>query len=88
MTRVKNGRKGKVSKGERRSSNKTASMHTPAQRMLYKQAALIKGRDAYYTIENPNKNETNKRFIRMKVDGKLFVKRRQYAHKMPQEADV
>jgi hypothetical protein len=76
-----------VSKGERRSSMKTSDMHTTADRMLYKMDALIKGRDVYFTVANPNKNETNKRFIRQKVDGKLFVKRRQYAHMSPKDAE-
>lgn len=77
-----------TSKGIHTSSIKTASMHTSAQRMLYKQDALAKGRDVYYTIANPNKNETNKPFIRIKVDGKLWLARQKYAHKMTQEADA
>lgn len=75
-----------VSKGERRSSMKTSGMHTSAERMLFKMAALEKGKNVYFTIANPNKNETNRPFIRMKVDGKMFVKKRQYAH-MVKEAE-
>ena len=64
-----------TSKGERRSSISTKNTD-PAKRMLYKMDALAKGKDVYFTIENPNKNETNKRFIRVKVSGKEYVKTR------------
>ena len=37
-------------------------------------AALAKGKDVVFTIENPNKNETNKRFIKQKVRGKDYLK--------------
>lgn len=62
-----------TSKGERRSSMKTPN-RDPGQRMLNKMAALAKGKDVYMTIANPNKNETNKRFIRVKVSGKEYLK--------------
>lgn len=64
-----------TSKGERRSSMKTANCWSAADRMLFKMDALYKGKDVYFTMENPNKNETNKKFIRVKVNGKAFVKR-------------
>ena len=76
-----------TSKGERRSSMKTSSMHTSAERMTYKINALNKGKDVYFTIANPNKNETNKPFIKMKIDGKMYLKRQQYSHKAPVEAN-
>lgn len=53
-----------VSKGERRSSIKTAVRH-PGQRLLNQVAAWEKGKNVVYTIENPNKNETNRKFIRV-----------------------
>lgn len=66
---------GLVSKGERRSSTKTDWIHTDADRILFKMDALRKGKDAYFTVANPNKNETNKRFIRVKVSGKGWLAR-------------
>jgi len=75
-----------TSKGERRSSYGVRD--ATDQRMLNKIHALNKGKDVVFTIANPNKNETNRPFIKVKVDGKLHLKRRQYAHKMPAEADV
>jgi len=33
---------------------------------LYKLDAWSKGKNTWFTIENPNKNETNKRFIRVR----------------------
>jgi hypothetical protein len=62
-----------TSKGERRSSMKTPN-RDPGQRMLNQMAALAKGKDVVFTMENPNKNETNKRFIKVKVSGKDFLK--------------
>lgn len=63
-----------VSKGERRSSMKTPN-RDPAQKMLNKMAALKKGKSVYFTMENPNKEQTNKKFIRVKVDGRQWLKR-------------
>ena len=72
-----------VSKGERRSSMKTSSGWSSGDRMLFKMAALDKGKDVVFTIANPNKNETNKPFIKLKVDGKWWLNRQKYAHKAP-----
>lgn len=63
-----------VSKGERRSSIKTPN-RDPAQKMLNKMAALKKGKSVYFTMENPNKEQTNKKFVRVKVDGRQWLKR-------------
>jgi len=73
---------GHVSQGLRSSSIKTASMHTSADRMLFKMDALSKGKDVYFTVPNPNKSDTSRRFIRVKVSGKEFLQRQQYSHKM------
>ena len=43
--------------------------------MLRKMAALRKGKDVWFTIDNPNKNETNKRQIRVKRNGREWLKR-------------
>ena len=37
--------------------------------------ALHKGKDVVFTIPNPNKEETNKRFVKVKVSGRQFLKR-------------
>ena len=69
-----------TSKGERRSSMKTAN-RDPAQRLLNQMAALNKGKDVVFTIANPNKNETNKPFIRQKVSGREWLKRGEFIKK-------
>lgn len=67
--------KHEVSKGERRSSISTRGVGvTEADKMLNKLAALKKGQDVVITIENPNKNQTNKKFIKHKVTGKSYLK--------------
>ena len=58
-----------VSKGERRSSMKTPNKDK-AQRMLNQVNALAKGKRIVMTLENPNKAETNKPFIRVMYDAK------------------
>jgi len=59
---------GAVSGGERRSSMKTSGVGiTPAQKLLNKQKAYMKGSNPKLTIENPNKNETNKPFIKVRM---------------------
>lgn len=64
---------GHVSKGERRSSMKTGSSHVhPADKMIRKLDALAKGKDVKITMENPNKEETNRRFVTYKVKGKDY----------------
>lgn len=72
---AKKGGSGKTytSKGERRSSMKTAN-RDPGQRLLNQMKALDKGKDVVFTMENPNKNETNKRFIKVKVSGKDYLR--------------
>ena len=62
-----------TSKGERRSSISTKN-RDPAIRILNQMAALQKGKDVVFTMENPNKAQTNKRFIRVKVLGREFLK--------------
>jgi len=65
---------GNVSKGERRSSIKTSN-RDPGQRLLNQMTALEKGKNVVFTIANPNKNETNKRFIKQRVSGREWLKR-------------
>lgn len=39
-----------------------------AEKMLAKQKAWLKGQNPWLTIENPNKEETNKKFIRVRMN--------------------
>ena len=45
-------------------------------RFMNQMKALAQGKDVVFTIENPNKEETNKRFIRQKVSGKNYLQSR------------
>ncbi len=56
-----------TSKGERRSSISTL-VNDPCTKMLNAQKAWINGSNPWVTVENPNKNETNKRFIRVRYN--------------------
>ena len=69
-----------TSKGERISSIKTAGSWTKADRMLFKMKALAKGKDVTFTFANPDKTQTNKQFIKVKVSGKAWVKQMGGAH--------
>lgn len=52
--------------GGHRSSMRTRRSD-PAQRLINQMKALAKGKDIVVTTENPNKSETNKRFIKTRV---------------------
>lgn len=66
---------GNVSKGERRSSIKTSGTAiNAADKMIRKLDALAKGKNVKITMENPNKEETNRQFITHKVSGKDYQK--------------
>lgn len=56
-----------VSKGERKSSAKTR-VSDPATKLINAQKAWLKGSNPWITIENPNKEQTNKRFIRVRMN--------------------
>jgi len=45
-------------------------------RFLNQMKALAKGKDVVFTIENPNKTETNKRFIKQRISGKNYLQSR------------
>ena len=62
---------GKVSQGLRRSSMKT-SVRDSSTRIMNQLKAHIAGKPTMVTMENPNKEQTNKRFIR--VPGKDVFK--------------
>ena len=66
---------GNVSKGERRSSIGYGGQGvTNADKMIRKLDALAKGKDIKLTMENPNKEETNRQFITYKIKGKDYQK--------------
>ena len=54
-----------TSKGERISSMRTR-ISDPAARAMNVQRAYWEGKNPWATIDNPNKNETNKRLIRVR----------------------
>jgi hypothetical protein len=65
-----------TAEGSKRSSSmKTSgiSVH-PAEVLIRKLDALAKGKDVVFTIENPNKEQTNKRYIKHKVRGREYQK--------------
>lgn len=42
-------------------------------RVLNQQKALHKGKDIVVTIANPNKEQTNKRFIKVRISGRDYI---------------
>lgn len=69
MAKGKGGKSsGAVSAGARRSSMKTSGFGvTGLEKLLNKQKAFMKGSNPKITIENPNKSETNKPFIKVRM---------------------
>jgi len=67
----KKSRAHQVSKGERRSVNRSVTKAKrrdymkSADRMTNQLSAFLKGKRVMLTVPNPNTNETNKRFIRV-----------------------
>jgi hypothetical protein len=56
-----------TSKGERKSSMRTRSSD-PSVKAMNVQAAYWKGQNPWITIDNPNKEQTNKRKIRVRAN--------------------
>jgi len=73
--------KGFISKGihsnvSRKITNAMRSEYLQSgERVLNQMAALRKGKDVVMTIANPNKEQTNKKFIKVRISGKEFVQR-------------
>jgi hypothetical protein len=58
-----------------KSSMKTSGYNvTPAEKMLRKLAALEKGKDVTITLENTDKSQTNKPYIKHKVSGREYLR--------------
>jgi hypothetical protein len=63
-----------TSKGERISSIST-KVTDMGDKMLNKVRALKKGKDVWYTLDNPNKADTKAREVRVRVSGREWVRR-------------
>lgn len=57
-------------------------------RLLNQMAALKQGRDVVMTIANPNKEQTNKRFIKVRMSGKEYVQRLKDNSRIHKKADA
>lgn len=75
MSKPKGSRKQYVSTGIRRSSMRTKSRNS-ADRLLNQMAALRKGKNVKMVFPNPNKEETNRQFVTVGIDGKRFLENR------------
>lgn len=65
-----------TSKGERNSVNKTVlnsirRERDPAEKWINIQKAWLKGQNPWITVANPNKEETKKKFIRVRANDVL-----------------
>ena len=73
--------KGFISKGihsnvSRKITNAMRSEYLQSgDRILNQMKALRQGKDIVLTVANPNKEQTNKKFIKVRVSGKEYVQR-------------
>ena len=68
--------KGEVPTVNKKVKNAIRSDYLQSQeRFVNQMRALHKGKDVVLTVPNPNKQETNKRMIKVKVSGREFLKR-------------
>ena len=75
MAKRRNTSESSTSKGERKSSMRTRGIGiNQAIKVNRKMDALRKGKDVVFTMSNPNKAETNKPFVKVRVSGKNFRK--------------
>lgn len=75
MAKRRNTGDSSTSKGERKSSMRTRGIGiNQAIKVNRKMDALRKGKDVVFTMPNPNKAETNKPFVKVKVSGKNYLK--------------
>jgi hypothetical protein len=58
------------------------------ERIMNQLRALQKGKDVVMTVPNPNKEATDKKFIKVKVSGKEYVARLKDQKKSAKKADV
>jgi CRISPR/Cas system type I-B associated protein Csh2 (Cas7 group RAMP superfamily) len=73
--------KGFISKGihsnvSRKITNAMRSEYLQSgDRILNQMKALRQGKDIVLTVANPNKEQTNKKFIKVRVSGKEYIQR-------------
>jgi hypothetical protein len=85
--------KGFISKGihsnvNRKVTNAMRSEYLESgDRVLNQLRALKQGKDVVMTIQNPNKEQTNKKFIKVKVSGREYVARLKDWNKSAKRAD-
>lgn len=86
--------KGVVSKGvhstvNRKITNALRSEYLQSpERILNQMEALRKGKDVVFTVANPVKEQTNKKFIKVKVSGKDYVQRLKDNSRIQKTAEV
>lgn len=74
MAKGKGGKsKGFISEGKHSNVSKSTlrlmrQAKTSADKIVDKQKAWLKGQNPWITIENPNKEQTNKRFIKVRMN--------------------
>lgn len=85
--------KGFISKGihsnvDRKITNAMRSEYLQSSDRLANQLnALKQGKDVVMTMPNPNKEQTNKKFIKVKVSGREYVARLKDWNKSAKKAD-
>ena len=68
-----------TSRGERKNVDRTVTLSNRAdymnspERVLNQLKALAKGQDVVYTIDNPNKEKTAQKKLRVRVSGKGYT---------------
>lgn len=95
MAKGKGGKsKGFISKGihsnvNRKITNAMRSEYLQSgERAVNQLRALKQGKDVVMTIANPNKEQTNKRFIKVKVSGKEYIARLKDWNKSAKKVDA
>lgn len=80
---------GKHSNVDRKITNAMRSDYLKSgERIMNQLRALQKGKDVVMTIPNPNKEQTNKRFIKVRVSGKDYVARLKDNSRIQKKADA
>lgn len=59
-----------------------------SDRVMNQLRALQQGKDVVMTIPNPNKEQTNKKFIKVKVSGREYLERLKDWNKSTKKADA
>ena len=79
---------GKHSNVDRRITNAIRSEYMQSgERIMNQLRALKQGKDVVMTVPNPNKEATDKKFIKVRVSGKDYVARMKDWNKSAKKAD-